>query len=60
MILLEFAIGIYKYIHNESVIEDIHTLNKNSIWEITPLVPSLMNELVDQDWVMRLILLSES
>lgn len=59
-ILLEFARGIYKYIHNESVIEDLHTLNKNSICENTHLEPSLMNKLIDEDWMMRLILVSDS
>lgn len=50
-ILLEFASGIYKHIHNESVLNNLHQLPKNSIWENRHLEPNLMNKVIDEDWV---------
>ena len=47
----EFPSGIYKSVYNEAVNENLHTLNKNSIWKNRYLEPSLVDKVVDQAYV---------
>ena len=50
----EFASGIYKFVYNEVVNENLHILNKNSIWKKKTnryLEPSLVDKVVDQAYI---------